>query len=152
MSKLVIEAAGPVWAKDMPADKRRTLGGALAQIEQAIEKLRGDMYAQDVAIHDLLRSDAPLTLILVSGALMSDPPVRTHTPADMHWDRDIRREPSGTVFTREFREPDSNPRCREKRRALGLTYYQDECDICGAVCRPGWRCPKLVFNPEDVSK
>lgn len=34
----------------------------------------------------------------------------------------------------------TEPMCREKRRALGLPYPKSNCDVCGTLIRPGWRC------------
>lgn len=34
----------------------------------------------------------------------------------------------------------TEPRCRQKRVALGLSYPKSGCDKCGSIIRPGWQC------------
>jgi hypothetical protein len=48
----------------------------------------------------------------------------------------------------------AEPRCRQKRQALGLAYPKTNCDKCGSIIRSDWRCaeeqPPADHTPEAV--
>lgn len=43
----------------------------------------------------------------------------------------------------------SEPRCRNKRQAVGLPYPKSNCDQCGPVIRAGWRCAEESAHATD---
>lgn len=40
-------------------------------------------------------------------------------------------------------------RCREKLRAAGLPYPKSNCEQCGSLIRPGWRCAEESQVPSS---
>lgn len=44
------------------------------------------------------------------------------------------------------------PRCREKRRRLGLPYPRSSCDKCGTLIRPNFRCVEEAAMDEPEAR
>jgi hypothetical protein len=129
----------------MPHERNADLDGKLADLEQEIWlALKQGAFSDSAPFQwkAIVRDGDAIGVALLTIALM--PPV-----ADEAADEVIDASPAAARLTVETIAPlppirdhagFSEPRCRNWLRMQGQSYPRSQCEICGSVVAPNWRC------------